>query len=68
MAKPASAPGAPTFCTFACPHSAFPPAETAGACRTMAAVYCKRLRKLVHKNMPCQGSAVACKKPRSRLK
>jgi hypothetical protein len=55
---------APTFCTFACPHSAFPPAETAGACRTMAAVYCKRLRTLVHKNMPCRWNAARGKKRR----
>ena len=41
------------FCGFQCPHSAFPPPETAGLCRTMAAVYCKKLKKLVSKNGPC---------------
>jgi len=41
-------------CGFSCPHSDFPPPETAGLCRTMAAVYCKKLKKLVPKNAPCQ--------------
>ena len=41
------------FCGFQCPHSAFAPPETAGLCRTMAAVYCKKLKKLVSKNGPC---------------
>ena len=43
----------PEYCTFACKHSDFPPAETAGLCRTMAAVYCRKLRRLVNKNGPC---------------
>ena len=41
------------FCGFQCPHSDFAPSETAGLCRTMAAVYCKKLKKLVSKNGPC---------------
>jgi hypothetical protein len=41
------------FCGFQCPHSDFAPPETAGLCRTMAAVYCKKLEKLVSKNGPC---------------
>jgi hypothetical protein len=44
----------PEFCTFQCPASDFPPADTAGLCRTMAAVYCKKLKKLVNKNGPCR--------------
>jgi len=43
----------PEYCTFQCPHSDFPPADSAGLCRTMAAVYCKKLKKLVSKNGPC---------------
>ena len=27
----------PQFCDFICPHAEFPPAETAGICRTMSA-------------------------------
>jgi hypothetical protein len=50
------------FCGFQCPHSDFPPAETAGICRTMAAVYCKKLKALVNKNGPC----VWQEKPRPR--
>ena len=44
----------PEYCGFSCPHSDFPPADSAGLCRTMAAVYCKKLRTLVDKNAPCQ--------------
>jgi hypothetical protein len=43
----------PEYCDFACPHAAFPPAETAGICRTMSAVWCRKLRGLVNKNAPC---------------
>ena len=46
-------PAVPDFCGFQCPHSDFPPADTAGICRTMAAVHCKKLNKLVNKNGPC---------------
>jgi len=44
----------PEYCTFECPHSDFPPADSAGLCRTMAAVYCNKLKKLVDKNVPCR--------------
>jgi len=41
------------YCDFDCPHADFPPAETAGICRTMAAVWCRKLKALVNKNGPC---------------
>ena len=44
----------PEFCTYQCPAGDFPPADTAGLCRTMAAVYCKKLKRLVNKNGPCR--------------
>jgi hypothetical protein len=44
----------PPYCGFDCPHAAFPPADTAGICRTMAAVWCRKLRRLVNKNRPCE--------------
>jgi len=44
----------PDYCTFRCPHSDFPPADAAGICRTMAAVYCRQLKTLVDKNTPCR--------------
>jgi hypothetical protein len=47
-------PKRPDFCDFSCPHSDFPPADSAGLCRTMAAVYCKKLGRLVDKNAPCR--------------
>lgn len=43
----------PEFCDFVCPHAGFPPAETAGLCRTMSAVWCRKLRTLVNKNARC---------------
>ena len=42
------------FCNFDCPHADFPPPETAGLCRTMSAVWCQKLKELVHKNAPCE--------------
>ena len=54
------------FCGFQCPHSEFPPAETAGLCRTMAAVYCKKLKRLVNKNGPCVWQAKPQAKRRRR--
>ena len=44
----------PDICDFSCPHAAFPPAETAGICRTMSAVWCRKLKELVNKNTPCE--------------
>ena len=44
----------PEFCDFDCPHADFPPADTAGLCRTMSAVWCKKLKELVNKNAPCE--------------
>jgi len=47
----------PEYCDFDCPFADFPPAETAGICRTMSAVWCQKLRRLVAKNMPCEWRA-----------
>jgi hypothetical protein len=47
----------PQICSFACRFGDFPPPETAGLCRTMAAVYCRKLRRLVNKNAPCAWKA-----------
>ncbi|MFO0838930.1 MAG: hypothetical protein U1D55_10430 [Phycisphaerae bacterium] len=44
----------PEICDYDCPFAAFPPAETAGICRTMSAVWCKKLTALVSKNTPCE--------------
>jgi hypothetical protein len=44
----------PQFCDYDCPFADFPPAETAGICRTMAAVWCRRLKELVNKNGACE--------------
>ncbi len=44
----------PHICDFVCPFADFPPAETAGLCRTMSAVWCRKLKELVNKNAPCE--------------
>jgi hypothetical protein len=44
----------PDYCDFDCPHADFAPADTAGICRTMAAVWCTKLRELVNKNALCE--------------
>lgn len=44
----------PEICDFDCPHADFPPADTAGICRTMSAVWCKKLSELTNKNMACE--------------
>ena len=44
------------FCDMDCPEAAFPSEEGVDgskSCRTFVAVKCKRLGRLVHKNMPC---------------
>ncbi|MHC4779935.1 MAG: hypothetical protein ACYTFG_15290 [Planctomycetota bacterium] len=42
------------YCDFDCEHGAFPDVELLGACRTMAAVYCRKLGRVVPKHSPCQ--------------
>ena len=45
------------FCDLKCPDARFPDDESvdgAGSCWTFAALYCLRLKRLVHKNAPCQ--------------
>jgi len=42
------------WCDYSCPDAAFPEEALEGACRTVAAVWCKRLKRLVPKNSPCQ--------------
>jgi len=62
----------PEFCDFGCPFAEFPPAETAGICRTMSAVWCRKLRELVNKNAPCEWrrrqGAKPTRSPRPRAK
>jgi len=45
---------APEFCDFDCAFADFPPAETSGICRTMSAVWCKKLKELTNKNTLCE--------------
>ena len=44
------------FCDFACKHATWPKGESldgSGSCRTFQAIYCKKKKRHVHKNMPC---------------
>jgi len=44
------------FCDLKCRYASFPEDEAvdgAGSCRTFAALYCKKKKSYVHKNMPC---------------
>jgi hypothetical protein len=46
-------PRIPEICDYDCPFADFPPADTAGICRTMSAVWCKKLKELTNKNAAC---------------
>lgn len=68
MAKRISLDQIPAICDYDCPAAAFPPAETAGICRTMSAVWCGQLQELVNKNRPCEYRArkTAAAAPKTR--
>jgi hypothetical protein len=53
----------PEFCDFDCSFADFPPAETAGICRTMSAVWCRKLEELTNKNTPCEWRKRTQQKP-----
>ncbi len=42
------------WCDYNCKDAAFPAEALEGACRTVAAVWCKKLKKLIPKNSSCQ--------------
>jgi hypothetical protein len=41
------------WCDFNCEHAGFPDPELLGACRTLAAVFCKKLERVVPKHTAC---------------
>ena len=44
------------FCDLNCEHAQWPEDESldgSGSCRTFQAIYCKKKKRHVHKNMPC---------------
>jgi hypothetical protein len=48
--------GSMDFCDLGCKFAAFPKSEAidgSGSCRTFIALYCKKKKRLVHKNLPC---------------
>jgi len=44
------------WCDYNCEDAAFPEEALEGACRTVAAVWCRRLKKLVPRNSPCEAA------------
>ena len=45
------------WCDLNCKNAQFPEAgavDGSGSCRTFSALYCKKLKRLVMKNAPCQ--------------
>lgn len=44
------------FCDLSCKYASFPTLEAvngSGSCRTFIALYCRKKRSLVHKNLLC---------------
>jgi hypothetical protein len=44
------------FCDHNCEYAGWPEADSidgSGSCRTFQALYCKKQKRYVHKNMPC---------------
>lgn len=44
------------FCDLKCRHAQWPDdsgVDGSGSCRTFLALYCRKRRRLVHKNAPC---------------
>ena len=44
------------FCDLECKYASFPNEDAvdgSGSCRTFIALYCKKKRSYVHKNLPC---------------
>ncbi|HNS15232.1 MAG TPA: hypothetical protein PKM08_07870 [Syntrophorhabdaceae bacterium] len=54
----------PDFCDLMCAYASMPKetaVDGAGSCRTFAALYCKKRKSLVHKNMPCKDKKISVK-------
>lgn len=48
------------FCDLDCKYASFPKTgsvDGSGSCRTFIALYCKKRKSLVHKNLPCGDKA-----------
>lgn len=49
--------GVADFCDLTCRFAEVPKdggVDGSGSCRTFVALYCRRKKSLVHKNMPCK--------------
>jgi hypothetical protein len=54
------------FCDLKCVCASFPEegaVDGAGSCRTFTALYCRKKRRYVHKNMPCPEKETGKEKP-----
>ncbi len=57
------------FCDLKCEYASFPEendVDGARSCRTFAALYCKKLEKLVTKNAPC-AAVFGQRRPKSNI-
>ena len=57
------------FCDLECEYASFPDSDSVDgsrSCRTFVALYCRRKKQLVHKNLPCGDKKAAQKKNRRR--
>ena len=57
------------FCDLQCKYAEFPKTDDVDgsrSCRTFIALYCKKKRSLVHKNLPCNEKVEAQSKAKSK--
>jgi len=55
------------FCDLDCRFASFPKSEALDgslSCRTFIALYCRKKKSLVHKNLPCREKQVSGGKPK----
>jgi len=58
------------FCDLSCKYASFPATEAVDgsrSCRTFVALYCKKRKSLVHKNLPCGDKKTGQEKGKKRL-
>jgi len=58
------------FCDLSCKYASFPTSEAVDgsrSCRTFIALYCKKRRSLVHKNLPCRDKKSVQEKKNTRF-
>ncbi|OPY70195.1 MAG: hypothetical protein A4E57_00723 [Syntrophorhabdaceae bacterium PtaU1.Bin034] len=57
------------FCDLSCRYAEIPKEtgiDGSGSCRTFVAVYCRRRKSLVHKNLPCSKKVLKAAKGKQK--